>query len=205
MTVEQALLDLGSALKQLHYNFTAITPESHRRILERETDATTIRDVFGWNKAFAKEILPAAVFDKLQQTKAVIKKHDHYISQIRFASLYNDLYLHSGFPTLQQNAVFFGPDTYRYARLLHQHIDGARRVVDIGCGSGAGGLCLHDRVDQICLSDINPQALSYAAINAELAGVSKRVEILHSDVLGSVQGEVDLVISNPPYMVDDEE
>jgi methylase of polypeptide subunit release factors len=132
--------------------------------------------------------------------------HDQsYTSQIRFASLYDHLYLHSGFPTQRQDAVFFGPDTYRYARLLHQHVEKAERVVDIGCGSGAGGLCLHKRVERICLADINSEALRYARINAELAGIANRVDVVNSNILANVNGEFDLVISNPPYMVDDTE
>lgn len=202
---DQALLNIGSELKKQSYNFKSITPESHRRVLERNINAKNLRDIFGWNRPFTADSLDSNILELLTQAQALKTTDDVLTSQIRFASLYDNLYLHSGFPTIDQNAVFFGPDTYRYARLLRQHVDGAERVVDIGCGSGAGGLCLHDRVKHITLADINPQALNYAGINASLAGISDRVETIYSDVLASVENEFDLVVSNPPYLVDDTE
>lgn len=202
---DQALLNLGTELKNQGYNFKSITPESHRRVIERNINAKDLRDIFGWNRPFAIDTLDSNTFELLSQAQALNASDDLHCSQIRFASLYDNLYLHSGFPTVDQNAVFFGPDTYRYARLLRQHVDGAERVVDIGCGSGAGGLCLQDRVKHITLTDINPQALRYARINSHLAGISDRVDTIYSDVLADVENEFDLVISNPPYLVDDTE
>ena len=52
------------------------------------------------------------------------------------------------------------------------------------------------------LADINRLALEYAAVNAELNGVAN-VEVVHSDILRGVEGPIDLVISNPPYLIDD--
>ena len=198
-----ALLDTGVALKKLNYRFIAITPESHQRVLARDLSALDLQDIFGWNRVFAADVLSGQLFSALQQANVVRKEGEHFVSLIRFATLYDALYLHSGFPTAQHNAVFFGPATYRYARFLRQHVETARRVVDIGCGSGAGALCLRDRVEKMCLADINPQALRYAKINAQFADVVNRAEFVDSDVLSNVQGAFDLVISNPPYMVDD--
>ncbi len=48
----------------------------------------------------------------------------------------------AGTPTAERDAVFFGPDTYRFAIFLRHHVQQAARAVDIGCGSGAGGLAL---------------------------------------------------------------
>ncbi|MEJ7730605.1 MAG: methyltransferase [Polyangiaceae bacterium] len=53
------------------------------------------------------------------------------------------------------------------------------------------------------LADINPTALALATINADLAGAADRVEVVESDVLAGVAGAFDLVVSNPPYLVDD--
>ncbi len=48
--------------------------------------------------------------------------------------------LHSAFPTNQSDAVFFGPDTYRFAAVDTYLAGGrtVRRAVDIGCGAGPG-------------------------------------------------------------------
>jgi methylase of polypeptide subunit release factors len=50
------------------------------------------------------------------------------------------------------------------------------------------------------LADINRHALLLAEVNAGLAGT--RPALVESDVLGAVEGAVDLVIANPPYMRD---
>lgn len=205
MSVHSPLVSTAKTLEKSNYTFTAITPESHQTILDRELDARDLRDVFGWNRPFSPEVLPAEILSQLLSLGELHKTDDKYVSKLRFATLYDDIYLHSGYPTADQNAVFFGPDTYRYARLLRQHVKSATRLVDVGCGSGAGGLCLKDRVDNICLADMNPKALEYARINAEVAGISARVETTYSDILSGIEGDIDLVISNPPYMVDDTE
>ena len=205
MPVSSPLASIAKNLLQSGYAFTAITPESHQRILDRGLDAYNLRDVFGWNRPFSPEVLPAGMFNTLVDLGELNQVADKYTSKLRFATLYDAIYLHSAYPTRDQHAVFFGPDTYRYARLLRQHVSSATRLVDVGCGSGAGGLCLKDRVENICLADINPKALEYARINADIAGISARVETTYSDILSAIEGDFDLVISNPPYMVDDSE
>jgi methylase of polypeptide subunit release factors len=123
-----------------------------------------------------------------------------YRSRVRFSTLQGSLFVHSAYPTLEPEAVFFGPDTYRFCSLLERWAPSARRVVDIGCGTGAGGLALAFRASEVVLADVNRIALDYAEVNAALAGV--RATVLQSDVLGSVSGDFDLAIANPPYMVD---
>lgn len=202
---DQALVKIGEALRAAGYKFATVTPETHRRVLARPVDGVSLRDIFGWNRPTSADSLPVTIREAAQRAGILNAQPPLCTSRVRFSSLYSDLYLHSGFPTVSQDAVFFGPDTYRYARLLRQHVEKARRVVDVGCGSGAGGLCLKDRVETICLADINPLALRYSRINATLQGCDTRVETLHSDILSAVTGDIDLVISNPPYLVDDAE
>ncbi|WP_141119835.1 methyltransferase, partial [Mycobacterium avium] len=75
------------------------------------------------------------------------------------------LLAHSAFPTEAADAVFFGPDTYRFASVieesLRQRFAPIRRAVDIGCGSGAGALLVaRARPDaEVLAVDINPKAL----------------------------------------------
>ncbi|HEY3256905.1 MAG TPA: hypothetical protein VGJ91_23275, partial [Polyangiaceae bacterium] len=44
----------------------------------------------------------------------------------------------------------------------------------------------------------------FAEVNAALAGVN-RAEIVRSDLLASIEGEIDLVIANPPYLIDEQQ
>lgn len=124
-------------------------------------------------------------------------------SAVRFSSLEGQLFVHSAWPTTAADAVFFGPDTVRYAALLLRSVQRAGRVADVGCGSGAGGILLAPRAQKVILSDVNPLALRYARVNAALAQVEDRIEIVESDVLRAVEDPLDLVVSNPPYLADD--
>ncbi|MCA9708680.1 MAG: methyltransferase, partial [Myxococcales bacterium] len=53
----------------------------------------------------------------------------------------------------------------------------------------------------VVMNDINPLALRYTAINAAAAGVP--IETSLGDALSSSSGAFDLVVCNPPYLVDD--
>jgi release factor glutamine methyltransferase len=203
---DAALLALGEALRGAGYRFVAPTPETHRRVLERHRGAwgRSARDVFGWSLPFLPGTLPDDWVALLRVGGALEPVGDGFASRVRFSSLGGaDLMMHSAYPTVEADAVFFGPDTYRFVRLLRQCVAAARTCVDVGCGSGAGGLALRERVERVILADINIQALRFATVNAALARC-EHAHIAESDVLRSVRGPVDLVIANPPYIVDPE-
>jgi SAM-dependent methyltransferase len=217
-----ALVELGQHLRARGYRFVTVTPETHRRVLERDRrcgngQARTLRDVFGWNKPFAPSLLCPDMLRLLEAAELCTDEGSLLRARVRFSSLdaarsrdaarsdgparESLLFAHSGFPTTEADAVFFGPDTYRFYALLERAAGCARRVVDVGCGSGVGGIVLAGAAEQIVLADINERALRFARVNAALAGVD--AEIVQSDVLAQVEGELDLVISNPPYLRDD--
>ena len=215
-----ALLEVGRWLQSGAYAFTAITPTSHRRVLARNEGrkAADVRDVFGWNLPFDQSLLPARVFEALRDGDA-LEPHSgnsgSWRSRVRFATLDGALYAHSSFPTSDEDAVFFGPDTYRFCALIGNVLgQGAlsagagARVIDIGCGAGPGGL----HVARLCraaglaapdltLADINPRALLHAGVNAALADCED-VRLAQSDLFSAVDGAFDLIVSNPPYLVD---
>lgn len=203
------LARLGQALRSAGYRFVTVTPETHRRVNTRadargRAAAASLRDVFGWSRPFPPEALPAPILD-LAERAGVLREDGPYLrSTVRFATLGDGIFVHSAYPTEEADAVFFGPDTYRFCRLVRaERPDLATRVVDIGCGSGVGGIVAgRHRGSRIVLADVNPAALALAATNAELAGVAPRAEIVASDILANVTGAFDLVIANPPYMAD---
>lgn len=201
----EALVELGRRLQQSAYVFVTPTPETHRRVQLRAaqhegTLARDLRDVFGWSRPFRPELLSEGLLQLLESAGELERDGALCRSLVRFSTLHGRLLVHSAFPTTAPDSVFFGPDTYRFCALLDRWAPRAKRAVDIGCGSGAGGLCLHGKAESIVLADVNPRALQLAEVNAALAGVT--VELAHSDVLAGVPGEVDLVIANPPYMRD---
>ena len=137
-----------------------------------------------------------------RQTRSKLVAEGKLRSRIRVASLDDLLFIHSSFPTEAADSVFFGPDTYRFVRFIQRQLsksEGARNVVDMGAGTGAGGiaiarLCTGARITCV---DMNSRANEYARANAAAAEVE--VEFVQSDRLPS---GADLVIANPPYMMD---
>lgn len=196
-----ALVELGRSLEGRGYEFVTVTPDTHRLVLARDQrPARDLRDVFGWSRPFAPELLPVELLRCAEAAGVIRSEGDLLRSEVRFSTLGQNLYAHSAFPTLAADAVFFGPDTYRFAAFAQRALVPCPCLVDIGCGSGAGGLSVAQRAERVVLSDISPRALRFAAVNAAIAGVP--CEIVESDVLGSVSGPVDSVIANPPYLRD---
>ena len=113
------------------------------------------------------------------------------------------LFVHSAYPTSGEDAVFFGPDTYRFAQAIAALPPApVRRAVDIGCGAGPGAVLLARTYPaaEVFGIDINEAALRLTRVNAGRAGVA--VEAVESDLLKSVPGVFDLIVANPPYLID---
>jgi len=204
-----ALVDLGRALREAGYAFITPTPATHRRVNDRNgrAEARTLHDVFGWSRRFRPAVLPPAVRTLSEAAEILTPTDDdgYVTSRVRFSTLNaatgDFIFVHSAFPTTARDAVFFGPDSYRFAALLARTVSNARRVLDVGCGAGVGGLVLSPRADAIVLADISPPALELAAINRALAGRDQAtVTLQHSDVLANVEGDFDVIVSNPPYL-----
>lgn len=203
-----ALLALGQALRQAGYQFTTVTPATHRRVNGRPANAWAqdLRGVFGWSRPFREETLPADILALMRRAGVLAEKDGALCAGVRASSIGSRLYFHSAFPTREEDAVFFGPDTYRYIAALQRSMAALappRRVVDIGAGSGAGAIEVAARFPdaQVFAADINERALALAAVNARLNAAPK-VEARYSDLLKDLDGDFDLVLSNPPFILD---
>jgi release factor glutamine methyltransferase len=78
------------------------------------------------------------------------------------------------------------------------------RVADVGTGSGAVALALKaERPDlRVVATDVSVAALAVARANAARLGLE--VELLEGDLLEPVQGPLDAVLANPPYVAEGE-
>jgi methylase of polypeptide subunit release factors len=201
---DKALLELGRWLRTAGYRFVAPTPATHARVNARPENliAHSLADVFGWNRPFRRSEVPQLVFALLEEAEAVEIDGNFCRSAVRFASLADLLLVHSAYPTDAPDSVFLGPDTYRFARLLRGASAPIGRALDVGCGSGAGGLYLHRLgAAEVILTDVNEKALRYSRINAALNEAPDAL-IVACDALCGMSGPFDLVISNAPYLCD---
>jgi methylase of polypeptide subunit release factors len=196
------LAKIGRALREAGYSFITPTPETHRRVVARGEPARSVRDVFGWSRQFPPDLLPADLLALLEEAGALEREGTLLRSAVRFSSLGPLLLAHSAWPTTAPDAVFLGPDTYRFASFVQARVpERIGSLADVGCGTGAGGLLLASRADSVQLLDLSRKALEFARANCELNEVKAR--ILESDVLAGAIDPLDLVIANPPYLADD--
>ena len=211
----QARVALLEALKAGAYRFVAPTPSTHARVIARRPLAQDVRDILGWSLPFRAEIVEPELLGLLDAAGALESLAGGALrSSLRVASLGEDLFLHSAFPTTQHDAVFFGPDSYRFAAFIRAELPRLApraRLVDMGAGSGVGAVTAARTLGApkggeprtIVLTDINPGALELARANLiATAPLAAEVEFLETDGLNGVDRAIDLIVANPPYIAD---
>ena len=204
-----ALIGLGRILQQRAYQFVAVTPSTHDRVLRREATSISLESIFGWNRPFDPDEIESCLMDLLEQADAIEVASGKCKSKVRFATVGESLFVHSAFPTTETDSVFLGPDTYRFVRFLRTALADitsreALRLIDVGAGSGAGGIVAAKAIaasTDLVLADINRNALAFSAVNATLNDLPK-ARTIFSDVLGEVEEAADVIVTNPPYLVD---
>jgi len=206
---DEALLALLRRLDEYGYTFVTPTPLTHARVVARADRkvARSVRDVLGWSLPFRRGEIDAEVEALLDRAGVLHAEGTMLRSRVRVSSLHSPLFLHSAYPTNDTDAVFFGPDSYRFADLIQSELahmpDGkSLRMLDIGTGSGVGAVvaALARPAAEVCATDINPRALRFARINAAAAGVT--IDAHQAATLDPLDGVFDVVTANPPYIID---
>jgi methylase of polypeptide subunit release factors len=204
---DAALLALGRALKQARYRHVTPTPATHQRVVRRAQArrCASLTDVFGWSRPFSDGDLAPHLVALMRAGDVLRADGERWRSSVRLSSLGEQLYFHSAYPTSAANAVFFGPDTYRFVRAMQVELEAVpvARAVDIGCGAGVAAIAIALRWPQaeVLAVDINDEALRMTRLNAAMANTGK-LQALHSDLLTAAEGQFDLIVANPPYLLD---
>ncbi|KKC25762.1 methyltransferase [Sphingomonas sp. SRS2] len=207
---DMALLALLAQLKSRGYHFVTPTPASHARVVARvdRRVARSLRDILGWSLPFEPSLPDPAILATLDGAGAIESVGGGLLhSRVRVSSLQNELFLHSAYPTDARDAVFFGPDSYRFADLICAELgrrppNHGAHIVDIGTGAGVGMVA----AARICpgasltMTDINPKALRLAELNLASAGLRARA-VLSGD-LTCITDPIDIALVNPPYIFD---
>jgi methylase of polypeptide subunit release factors len=205
---DRALVALVDLLRDEGYQFTTVTPLTQARVNKRQGNewARDLAGVFGWSRRFQPRLLPASLFNLMKAADVLETETDGFRARIRVSSLGGQLFVHSAYPTLAADSVFFGPDTVRFVGAVNHALRSKKKAVmraaDIGCGAGPGAIAIATEVPEaeVLMLDINDRALRYASVNA-LANRAAALA-LYSDVLRGVDGSFDLIVSNPPYLID---
>ena len=79
------------------------------------------------------------------------------------------------------------------------------KIIDLGTGTGCIGITIKKYLPEsnVTLVDINPDTLKVTKENANKLGVD--VNIIESDFFDNIEDTFDVVISNPPYIKENEE
>ncbi len=84
---------------------------------------------------------------------------------------------------------------------------GGYRILDLCCGSGAIGisLCKYIRDAKVTASDISSRAVSVARENAQIAGVTRSMKFVESDLFAAFRKglggtKFHIIATNPPYI-----
>lgn len=210
-SADRALASLLGVLRQRGYHFITPTPATHRLVVNRpdRADARHLTDVLGWSLPFREDVVDPEVLELLRQADALARTDkERWRCSLCVSSVHDALFLHSAYPAKSEDAVFLGPDSYRFASLIARELDarplgGVIRLADIGAGAGVGAIVASRFCPnaQIFMTDINPQALRLARINAAAAGVDAC--IVECSYLEGLGGTFDLILANPPYIVDE--
>lgn len=92
------------------------------------------------------------------------------------------------------------------AKQLLANID-SPNIIEVGTGSGAVSivLALLFPKAKIIATDINLKAILNAKKNAALFGVEKNIIFVHTSYMDGISGYFHLLVSNPPYIANNEE
>ena len=206
---DEALLSLSQKLVRQGYRFVTPTPATHHRVLARKVGraALSLTDVFGWSLPFGADLIQRDLLEDMRAAGVLDDSSVAYRSRVRVSTVRDRVYIHSAYPTSGADAVFLGPDSYRFANLIADELEARppapnARIVDIGVGAGVGAVTAASCCPSanIVGTDINPQALRLTRVNAAAAGVS--IEAIETSGLDGVFGTFDVVLLNPPYLMD---
>jgi release factor glutamine methyltransferase len=77
-------------------------------------------------------------------------------------------------------------------------VGGGDVVLEVGCGSGIIALNCAKAGAKVTATDVSTEAIDCTRKNAERNGL--KVRLIRSDLLGTVEGEFDIIVFNPPYL-----
>ncbi len=111
-----------------------------------------------------------------------------------------------GVPLLVLPEVF-NPVLFRTGALLARSVAAlppagwaGLNVLDLGTGAGAGAIFAARRGARVLATDLNPEAVRNARLNALLNELEDRIETVQGDLFGPAAGQqFDRILFNPPF------
>jgi len=140
----------------------------------------------------------------LEKYQALVKRranHEPYEYIVGVASFY-DIELN-----VEAGVLIPRPETEILIDLVAEIIEkeNIQSIAEVGVGSGAISIVLARKFPNlnITATDICDTPLKVAKANSEKYKVANRINIIKSNILDEVKHDLELVVSNPPYIADD--
>jgi len=137
-------------------------------------------------------------FKKLIQRRAANEPYEYIVGS---ASFY-DIHLY-----VEEGVLIPRPETEILIDLVSEIIkkENITRIAEIGVGSGAISVVLARKFPelQIIATDICDTPLKVAAKNIKTFGLESQITLIKGNLMDEVKEEVELVVSNPPYIAED--
>ncbi len=100
------------------------------------------------------------------------------------------------------------PDTETLVEVALARVptDADVRLADVGTGSGALAIALARKRPRlrVVATELSPTAAAVARRNVARYDLGPRVDVVVTDLLSGVAGPFDVIVSNPPYIADDD-
>jgi len=140
----------------------------------------------------------------------------------RFGELLKRRANHEPLEYILERASFYGRDFYVDKRVLiprpeteilvdtvvalAKTVPEQAHIVEIGCGSGIISIMLSLLLPKARFTavDISSDALHVSQQNAKRHAVSERIRFIEGSYLDGIDEEIDMIISNPPYIANNE-
>lgn len=165
-----------------------------------------MEEMFGMNLTqlmlHGEEPMPEADLHAFEQALKRVMNNEPYQYVLGSAYFYDSYF------KVTPDTLIPRPETEELVDYILKHEDDSGAVVaDIGTGSGVIGLTLqkHWQENQVCLSDISHEALEVAKLNGKEQGIEPTY--LHGDLFEPFieRGiKLDILVSNPPYISQEE-
>ncbi len=149
-----------------------------------------------------RSMLPFCESFSTEEINKIMEAVQKRLNRIPLGYIFGKSYFYGREFKVNQSVLIPRQDTEILIEIICKDITGQNKnvsVLDIGTGSGAIAVTIQKETGaKLTAVDISKKALEVASQNAENLGAY--VEFIQSDLLKSVKGKFDFIVSNPPYI-----
>ena len=143
------------------------------------------------------EAVEAPLYEQVLSRRCDNEPIEYITSKVSFFS--QDFYIAKG-------ALIPRPETEILIEKLLEKLNPntTEQIVEVGIGSGIISIVLAQHLSSASFlaTDISQEAINIAQKNIALKDMQKRIPIVQTDLLEGVDTQIDILVSNPPYIED---